>query len=357
MVTEAFADPLVHIPLYCARDVPDYGVQYLVELILACLQSYFAHQNSYDLLVTTNDSRPYEILSAYREKFKRRFELRWVSADELRATFPSNPCRLKDDNCVKTIYSKFYPILKQESNAIVHIDFDTIFVSKVDFRPLFASDVTLVDANQFNRDTGLWRPSRQQADFFRISATAEPVANWINTGVFSVQRKGFDICYTEIGHYLENLERAIADGIHASTDESIMNALAVREPESVEVISDYRYNFLAYYLEHDPSWKWQGKIVHFHSLKPYDFYFDGVVRHRCDPTQARRINPELCLAVLRWCRHLHGACRGLPYDFPMLAAMPLEVVEKQLPLLESICLAQESLRKETYPVGASDFAD
>jgi hypothetical protein len=31
-----------------------------------------------------------------------------------------------------------------------------------------------------------------------------------------------------------------------------------------------------------------------------------------------------------WCRHLHAACRQLAYDFPMLSAMPLEVVEKEL---------------------------
>src|SRR6266850_1828483 len=65
---------LIHIPLYCAHDASDYGLRYLVEQHLACLDSYFAHQNTYDLLVTTNDERPLEVLSAYKEKSRHRFE-------------------------------------------------------------------------------------------------------------------------------------------------------------------------------------------------------------------------------------------------------------------------------------------
>jgi hypothetical protein len=330
------ASPLIHIPLYCAQDASDHGVQFLIELHLACLDSYFAHQNTYDLLVTTNDARPLEVLSAYKEKSKHRFELRLVSRDDLLSTFCTDESRLMDASCMKTIFSKFYPILNRECDAIVHVDFDTMFVSKVELGPLLVSDVGLVDASHFNRDAGLWCPTRKQADFFRIDQSAEPVSSWVNTGVFSVQKGGFEICRNEIGHYLENLERAIADDIHASTDESIMNALAVRERDAVRVIPDYRYNFLAYYLKHDPSWTWRGQIVHFHSLKPYAFYFDGAVKHRCDPIEAERISPDFYLAVLMWCRHLHKACRGLAYDFPMIAAMPLEVVEKELARVEAL---------------------
>jgi hypothetical protein len=54
--------------------------------------------------------------------------------------------------------------------------------------------------------------------------------------VFSVQGGGFEIVRTEIGHYLENLERAIADGLHVDSDEIIMNALAVRRRDVVTVI-------------------------------------------------------------------------------------------------------------------------
>lgn len=328
------ASPLIHIPLYCAPDASDHGVRYLIELHLACLDSYFAHENRYDLLVTTNDERPLEIFSAYKNSSRHRFELRFVSRDDLLSVFCTDESRLMDIPCVQTIFSKFYPILNRECDAIVHIDFDTMFMSKVDLGPLLASDVGLVDANQFDR--GLWFPTDRQADFFRIGQPAEPVSAWINSGVFSVQRGGFDICRNEIGYYLENLERAIAEGLNTMTDEIIMNALAVRERDAVTVIPDYRYNFLAYYLKHDPSWTWRGQIVHFHSLKPYAFYFDGIVKHRCDSIEAELISPDFYLAVLRWCRHLHAACHQLAYDFPMVEAMPLEVVEKELAQLEVV---------------------
>jgi hypothetical protein len=328
--TSELSSPLIHIPIYRAHDASDDGFLYLIELLLACLDSYFAHQNTYDLLVTTNDETPLEILSAYKEKSGHRFELRFVSRDDLLSTFCTDENRLMDVPCMQTIFSKFYPILNRECEAIVHVDFDTMFPGKVDLGPLLISDIGLVDSNQFNPDAGLWSPTARQADFFHIDQGVEPVSSWINSGVFSVQGKGFDICRAEIGHYLENLERAIADGLNTMTDEIILNALAVRERGAVTVIPDYRYNFLAYYLKHDPSWASRGQIVHFHSLKPYVFYFDGVVKHRCDRIDAERLSGDFYLAVLMWCRHLHAACDQLAYDFPMIAAMPLDVVEKEL---------------------------
>jgi hypothetical protein len=324
------SSPLIHIPLYRAHDTSDHDLQYLIELLLACLDSYFAHENTYDLLVTTNDERPLEVLTAYKEKSRQRFELRLVSPYDLLSTFRTDWSHLMDVPCMKTIFSKFYPILKQESDAIVHVDFDTMFLSKIDLRPLLVSDIGLVDANQFAR-AELWCPTAVQADFFRIGQPVKPVSSWVNSGVFSVQRGGVEVCRTEIAHYLENLERAIADGFDVYPDELIMNALAVRRTDAVTVIRDYRYNFLAYYLKHDPSWTWRGKIVHFHSLKPYMYWYsDGAVEPRCSATDAERLNEDLYLAVLMWCRHLHAACRQLAYDFPMLSAMPLEVVEKEL---------------------------
>jgi hypothetical protein len=143
-----------------------------------------------------------------------------------------------------------------------------MFLSKIDLRPLLVSDIGLVDANQFER-AELWCPTAVQADFFRIGQPVEPVSSWVNSGVFSVQRGGVEVCRTEITHYLENLERAIADGFNTYPDELIMNALAVRRTDAVTVIRDYRYNFLGYYLKYDPSWTWRAEIVHFHSLKPY----------------------------------------------------------------------------------------
>ena len=146
--------------------------------------------------------------------------------------------------------------------------------------------------------------------------------------MFSVQRAGFDLCISEVENYLENLERARADGLNDYPDEIIMNALAVREKERVAVISDYHYNFLAYYLKHDPSWLWQGKIVHFHSLKPYSFCSTGEAIKFRGFAEAGLVNEDLYLAVLLWARYLHSACRQLAFDFPMLAALPQALVDR-----------------------------
>jgi hypothetical protein len=34
--------------------------------------------------------------------------------------------------------------------------------------------------------------------------------------------------------------------------------------------------------------------------------------------------------VLMWFRHLHAACEELPYLFPLLEAIPADVVEREL---------------------------
>ena len=324
-------DPLIHIPLYCWRKAPDYAMRAMVEQHLTSLESYFAHENTYDVLVTTNDRRPYEIFAAYREKSGHRFDLKFVTQDDLLAVFRTDQSRVNNIACVRTIMSKFYPILCRKRDAIVHVDFDTMFTRKIDLTPLFVSDIGLVDANQFMSEAWPWQPTEAQAEFFRLPSDARPQWNWINSGVFSVQRRGFSILTAEISHYLENLERAVADGTHHHTDEIIMNALAIRERDAVAVISDYRYNFLAYFLNHDPDWTTRAQIVHFHSLKPDKFwYIDGALAHRCDDTQAKRVNNDLYLAVLMWFRHFHAACRGLDYLFPLLEAIPENVAEREL---------------------------
>ena len=303
----------------------------MVQQQLACLESYFAHENTYELLVTTNDRRPFEILSSYREKSGFHFELRFVTIDELLSVFSTDRARSNNTSCMRTIFSKFYPILNRESDAIVHIDFDTMFVAKLDLTSLLVADIGLVDANQFMADELRWCPTENQVEFFRLVRPVKTAASWINSGVFSVQERGFEICSDEISHYLQNLERAIRDRIHLHTDEIIMNALAARESDSVKVISDYRYNFLAYFLKHDPTWTTRGQIIHFHSLKPDKFwYVDGAVTHRCNEAQAKRVNEDLYIAVLMWFRHLHAACRRLPYLFPLLKAIPLEVANADL---------------------------
>ena len=305
----------------------------MVEQHLACLESYFAHENTYDLLVTTNDRRPFEIFTAYQQRSRHRFELRFVTRDDLREVFKTDERRLNNTPCVRTIFSKFYPILRREAGAIVHVDFDTMFTAKIDLTPLLVSDITLVDANRFMAEEQRWEPSESEAEFFRVAHPVAPQWNWINSGVFSVQRRGFQILADEVFHYLENLEQAIDEGFHRFTDEIILNALAVRERDAVSVIPDYRYNFLAYFLKHDPRWTAGANIIHFQSLKPDRFWYrDGMLTHRLkrNDVQWKRLNEDLYLAVLMWFRHFHAACRGLPFQFPLLAAVPADVVEREI---------------------------
>lgn len=327
------SNPLIHVPLYCWRNAPDYAVRAMVEQHLTCLESYFAHGNTYDVLVTTNDRRSFQMFSIYRRISGRRFDLRFVTAEELLSVFKTDQRRLENTPCVRTIFSKFFPVLKREADTIIHVDFDTLFVTKIDLSPLLVADITLVDANQFMPDERRFDPTESQISFFRLSQPVEPKWNWINSGVFAVQRRGFEILAEEIAHYLEHLERAIADGTNDHTDEIVMNALAVREPDAVTLIPDYRYNFLAYFLNHDPEWTTRAQIIHFHSVKPDKFwYVDGAVTHRFDDDEVRasRVNEDLYLAALLWFRHFHAACRAMPYQFPLLAAIPRDVVEREI---------------------------
>jgi len=325
--------PLIHVPLYCWRNAPDYAMRAMVQQLLACLESYFAHENTYALLVTTNDRRPFEIVTAYKQKTGYGFQVQLVTEEELLSVFNTDLYRLYDVRSIRMIFSKFYPILSRAADPIVHVDFDTMFASKIDLTPLLVSDICLVDANQFMDAEMRWRPTESQTDFFRLPQTVTPSWNWINSGVFSVQGRGFQIIADEVAHYLENLDRAIDTGIDVFTDEILLNALALRERDSVSLIPDHRLHFLAYLLRHDPAWPTTAKIIHFHSLKPDRFWYrDGVFTHRDDlnEVQLRRVNEDLYLAVLIWYRHLHAACRDLPYLFPLLEAIAPDVVEREI---------------------------
>lgn len=328
-------EPLIHIPIYCWANAPDYAMRAMVQQVLACVHSYFAHENTYGLLVTTNDRRPFEILSAYKRKTGYGFQLEFVTQDDLLAVFNTDLYHLADIPSTRTIFSKFYPILKRAADIIVHVDFDTMFASQIDLTPLLVSDINLIDANQFMQREQRWQPNKTETDFFRLSQTEKPSWNWINSGVFSVQRCGFRIIADEVAHYLDNLERVIDDGIHTYTDEIIMNALAIRERESVALIPHYHLHFLHYYLKHDPAWTTNAQIIHFHALKADRFWFRrGVLTHRSDVAENEilmsRINEDLYLAVLMWYRHLHAACEGLPYLFPLLEAVPHDVAEREI---------------------------
>jgi hypothetical protein len=307
----------------------------MVQQHLACLQSYFAHENTYALLVTTNDRRVFEIISAYKRKTGYGFWLRFVTKNDLLAAFKTDLYHLADVPSNRTIFSKFYPILKREAGAIVHIDFDTIFASKIDLSPLLNYDISLVDANQFMEKEQRWEPNESEAEFFRLAETTPPSWNWLNSGVFSVQGGGFQLLEDELAHYLGHLDHVVDNGIHHFTDEIIMNALAIRERESIAVVPDYRIHFLSYYLKYDPAWLTNAQLIHFHALKPDRFWYrDGVFTHREDITEnailMSRLNEDLYLAVLMWYRHLHAACDGLPYLFPLLEAIHLDVVEREI---------------------------
>lgn len=326
---------LIHIPLYCWPNAPDRLIHSMAQQLLACLESYFAHENTYDLLVTTNDHRPLEILSAYKKKSGYDFELRFVTQADLLSVFKTDPNRLNNMVCIRMIFSKFYPILNHEADAVIHVDFDTMFAATIDLMPLLVSDIGLVDANRFWHKDECRRecrqPSERQWDFFRIPQPVITSWNWINSGVFSVQRRGFQIIADEVSHYLENLERAIVADVTDYTDEILMNVLAIREPDAVTLNPDYRYNFLAYFLKHDPTWITRAQIIHFQVVKPENFlYVNGAITHRCDEVLAKRVNEDLYLAVLMWFRHFHAACRGLPYRFPLLEAIPLDVAEREI---------------------------
>lgn len=336
--------PVVHIPLYSAAGTDDSDVRYMVAQLLTCLASYFAHGNSYDVLVTTNDWRILEVLIDYQAKTRYPFDLKLVSRDELRRAFQTDDSRLNDWTCTRTIFSKFYPIMSRQCDAILHVDCDTIFLKKVDLSPLFVSAIGVIDGSQFQRSP-LWRPTDSQADFLRLAKPVKPVARWVNSGVFAVQGSGFEVCRREVRHYLENLDRARADQlIHGNSDELIMNALVLKERKAVAVVSDYAYNFIAYYLTYDPAWRQRAKIVHFHSLKPDTYrYVDGIVRYECDEMQAHRLSDDFYLAALIWFRYLHIACQGLRFEFPTRTSMPLEIVEKEL------------AKREVY--SSTDYAD
>lgn len=328
-------EPLIHIPIYCWANASDYAMRIMVQQLLACVHSYFEHENTYGLLVTTNDRRPFEIISAYKRKTGYGFQLEFVTQDNLLSVFNTDLYHLADVQSTRTIFSKFYPILKRAAEAIVHVDFDTIFASRIDLTPLFTADICLVDANQFMEHEQRWQPNESESDFFRLAQTERPSWNWINSGVFSVQRGGFQLLADELAHYLDNLDHVVANGIHHFTDEIIMNALAIRERESVTVIPDYRLHCLHYYLKHDPAWTTRAGIIHFHALKPDRFWYrDGELTHRPDVARNEilmsRINEDLYLAVLMWYRHLHAACDGLPYLFPLLEAVRLDDAEREI---------------------------
>jgi hypothetical protein len=319
---------LIHMPVYVAPGEHADQLRYLLELALASLDSYYAHGNRQDVLVTTNDRQVFQELSRYRWRARQPFALAYISEQNLSQAFGAAEWQLRNPRCLRYVMSKFYPVVRRHAKQIVHVDYDTLFLSRVDFSPLFASEMGVIDANQLG-GPNKWRPNTSTVEFFRMDrARIRPVANWINSGVFSVQRGGFELCSSELERYLSRLGRATKAGYD---DESILNALAVREPGRVAVIRDFRFNFLAYNLGHDPNWLKMAKIVHFHRIKPQIFGTShGNVEQLGRTREQWGVTEDFYLAVLLWSRHLHTASRHIDLGFRMLQAMPLEVVTREL---------------------------
>jgi len=322
---------LIHVPLYFPYRFTghDYAA-YLAELALVTLESYFSNGNTHDVLVTTNHAGAYQMFWDYRRVSGRRFELIFVTRKELVATFRCEDKRLDDAASIKMLFSKFYPICKGFDDRIVHVDLDTLFTTRVDFEPLFASAVTLVDANRF-LPGGYWAPEPPTARFFSVDlGRSQPVAKWINSGVFAVQGRGFDLCRQEVTSYLRRLDQAKELVGCDYPDELMLNALAVRESRAVTVIPDHTYNFLVYFLIHDRDWLRHCRILHFHGMKPlHTSYVDGQLRYDPLPEHAGRMNSEIYPAMALYFWYLHAACRGLDYDFMVRDRIPWNVVERE----------------------------
>jgi hypothetical protein len=325
---------LVHFPIYARPSDVDGHVEYMIELLLASLHSYFCHGNSHDVLVSTNDSRVFDVVSIYRARAGRRFELLKVSDDDLMTTFGVGRELLADERVYRITFPKFYPVLRRLADRIVHIDFDTMFLSKVDFRPLFVSGLGLIDSNRVGRRPPYWPPS-SAARFFRLSRSLRPVSSWINCGVFGVQSRGVDLCRNEFKYYFRNFDRVRASGIDVNADETIMNALAIRERGVVSVIRDFTLNLLAYYVKFVPDWPTRAQILHFHGIKPHVFYcMHGRIHCNETPPNLPRIGEPFYRAALRWLLTFHAATRDMGIEFARHRAMPLELVNRELARLD-----------------------
>ena len=322
---------LIHVPVYFPYTFtgPDYA-EYLAELALVTLESYFTNGNTHDVLVTTNHALAYQMFWDYRRVSGRQFEIIFVTRKELTRAFGCEDNRLDDAPSVKMLFSKFYPVFKGFDDRIVHIDLDTLFTTRVDFEPLFASAVTLVDANRF-LVAGHWAPEPLTARFFGVDlGRSQPVAKWVNSGVFAVQGSGFELCRQAVTNYLRRLDQAHELVGCDYPDELMLNALAVRESRAVTVIPDHTYNFLVYFLIHDPDWLRHCQILHFHGMKPlHASCADGQLRYDCPPEHTVRMNAAIYPAMALYFWYLHAACRGLDYNFIVRDRIPWSVVERE----------------------------
>jgi hypothetical protein len=246
-----------------------------------------------------------------------------------------------------------------------------VFTAKLEPDSLFVSGLTFVDANHFNLRNqtwpgdGLWFPGPEDLAFFQIDVPADPRSRypwmvegfpsiysrypWINSGVFAVRDRGFELCREAVGFYLKNIDRVPATPVYAWPDEILMNAVVLKWPDQVGMIDDYNWNFLAYFLCLDRAWPGTAKIVHFHAIKPNRFrslprnrraelredeqaISDELVMSRCEApsmTTQPLENEHLHLAAIKWTLYLHTAGRDLPFEMPTRIRIPLDVARRE----------------------------
>lgn len=282
---------LVHIPAYALKNDLDYWElkNYLVQMGVV-LNSYYKCHNDAPLLITTNSTQIYEPLKAFRQKSGYEFDLQFVTEQELDEVFPALPGEDFNDNYKKFFQSKFYPMMKRMDEQIIHVDYDIIFLRKVDFAALNKKDITLIR-----------NYSGPEVDY-------EP---WINSGFFSIQNGGFDLIEEEfVNHYVESPSNA------ATTDENykwipeefLFNKMHRERPEQVEYVNNYHLNFPAYNLQDDPEWPQKTFCVHYHHLKASSciVWESGVqfFQIHAGMDHLERINKDFYRSLLLFTQHL-----------------------------------------------------
>lgn len=285
---------LVHIPAYALKEELDYYElkTYLVQVGTA-INSYFSHGNDTPLLVTTNSEQIRYHVDRLRENSGYEFEILKVSDADLNEVFPPLPNDGFDynNNYKKFFQSKFYPMMKRMDDHIIHVDYDIIFMRKIDFSELAQKDITLIRYRDDEED------------------------EWINSGFFSVQNGGFDLIEKEfVQFYVENpSDQSEVEKYRWIPEEFLFNKMYHEKPDSVYLTEDYTYNFPAFNLQSDPNWTKSAKCVHYHHVKAASCYLTeqgtNFYQDHGNIDFLHRINKDFYKSLLIFNQHLFEANR------------------------------------------------
>lgn len=283
---------LVHIPAYALKEELNYYElkTYLVQVGTA-INSYFTSGNDAPLLVTTNSGQILHHIENLRSNSGYDFEILEVSQEDLDEVFPALPNGYDfNDNYKKFFQSKFYPMMKRMAEHIVHVDYDIVFMRKLDSKELCQKDITVIKYNcggAVAGDTG-----------------------WINSGFFSIQNGGFDLIEQEFVHfYVNNPSDASDDRRYREIpEEALFNKMYHERREQVALLDNYNYNFPAFNLQNDPNWAKSAICIHYHHVKaaPCLLTNDGAqFFHDHDGMRfLERINHEFYKSLLIYYQHL-----------------------------------------------------